>query len=236
MNKKSFIVSLLAVISLSACRHIRGSGNIITQSREVANFTALSIKGIVPVEVKNGPDWAVEVEADDNVLPYIKTDVEGNTLVIDMRRMRSFTNVHMKVFVTAPSLTKISCSGVASVTGNGVLKSTDKIELRTSGVGSITAEVDAPEIRAATSGVGGITLLGRCRGLDLNVSGVGSIKAYDLLAEDADANVSGVGSIKVYASVKLKANVSGAGSIRYRGAATATSSVSGVGSVRKDEN
>jgi Putative auto-transporter adhesin, head GIN domain len=233
MNKKLSFVLLIAVFCLSACRSITGSGHIVTEKRPVSQFTEVETRSVIPVEIKNGADWSVEVEADDNVQPFIITELRGDRLVIDIKGKNSFRKVNMKVFVTAPRFTRISCSGVANITSNGILKSDERLDLNTSGVGNITAEVDAPTVVASTSGVGGINLQGRCRSLDAEVSGVGNIKAFDLFAEEAKADVSGVGNIKLFASVSLKANVSGAGSILYRGAAATTTSVSGVGSVKK---
>ncbi len=238
MNKKSLIALLFAVAGMLACRnhfrHIRGSGNIVTEKRNVGNFTAIDAEGIISVEVKNGPEVLVEIEADDNLLPYIYTSVKNGVLEIDVRGKNSFTDVTMRARVTAPVLNDISASGTGNITVSGTLKDKEEIEFDNSGTGNITADVDAPSIKAHSSGVGTITLTGRCRDLDANVSGVGNIKAFELLSENADADVSGVGSIQVHASQNLKAGVSGAGSIRYRGGANVESSISGVGSVKKD--
>jgi len=213
-----------------------GNGNIITQKRTVDGFTGVSVSDIISVEVQNGTTTSVEVEADDNIIDEVMTTVRNGILQVRFTDgVNHFRNVHIKVYVTAPVLNKLSSSGVGSIKANGVLKDTERIEFHTSGTGSITAEVDAPIVTADVSGVGGIKLSGRTQNYSANVSGSGSIKSYELLSENARADVSGVGSIHVHASVSLKATVSGVGSVRYRGAANVESSVSGVGSVKKDD-
>lgn len=236
---KKLLFLLLAVSSLFACRvggRKKGSGNIVTQQRSTGSFTGISASDIVSVEIQNGDATLVEVEADDNVVNDIYTTVRNGVLEIRFKKgFRSFTNVHAKVIVTAPIINTITSSGVGNVKASGILRDVERIHFHLSGAGSISAEVDAPNISADVSGVGSIKLSGRTQNYTATLSGPGSIRSFDLLTEDANAEVSGVGSIQLHASVKLKANVSGVGSIRYRGGATVEQNVSGVGSVKRDE-
>jgi Putative auto-transporter adhesin, head GIN domain len=236
---KKLVFLLFAVSSLFACRvggRKKGSGNIITQQRTTGSFTGIAASDIVSVEIQNGDATSVEVEADDNVVDDIYTTVRNGVLEIRFRNgFNHFNNVHAKVFVTAPIINTVNSSGVGSIKANGILRDVERIRFHTSGAGSITAEVDAPNIAASVSGVGSIKLSGRTQNYTTNVSGSGSIKSFDLLAENATADVSGVGSIHLHASVKLKASVSGVGGIRYRGGAAVEQNVSGVGSVKRDE-
>jgi Putative auto-transporter adhesin, head GIN domain len=237
MNKKQSFLLLFAALSLFSCFRgpaITGSGNIVTEKRQTSNFTGVAVSGFVPVEVKNGDATEVVVEADDNLIKYIYTEVKNNVLHIRVKHFRNIRNCTYKVYVTAPRFSSISSSGVSSITSDGVLRSNEAISFSSSGAGSIEAEVDAPEVDADMSGVGSIRLSGRTRSYSAVVSGAGSINSFDLLSENARADVSGVGHIKLHASVKLKATVSGVGNIHYRGSATVESSESGVGKVIKE--
>ncbi len=236
---KKLLFLLLAVSSLFACRvggRKKGSGNIVTEQRSTGNFTGVEASDIISVEIQNGDAISVEVEADDNVINDIYTTVRNGVLEIHFKKgFNHFTNVHAKVFVTAPILNTVTSSGVGSIKANGILRDVERIRFHLSGAGSISAEVDAPNIAASVSGVGSIKLSGRTQTYTASLSGPGSIKSFDLQTEDANAEVSGVGSIQLHASVKLKASVSGVGSIRYRGGAVVEQNVSGVGSVKRDE-
>jgi Putative auto-transporter adhesin, head GIN domain len=236
---KKLVFLLLAVSSLFACRvgsRKKGSGNIVTQQRSVGSFTGIAASDIVSVEIQNGDATLVEVEGDDNVVDDIYTTVRNGVLEIRFRSgFRRFTNVHAKVYVTAPIINTVTSSGVGSIKANGILRDVERIRFSLSGAGNITAEVDAPNIAAGISGVGSIKLSGRTQNYTASVSGPGHIKSFDLLTENATAEVSGVGSIHVHASIKLKAVVSGVGGVRYRGGAAVEQTVSGVGSVKRDE-
>lgn len=236
---KKLLFLLLAVSALFACRiggRKKGSGHIITQQRSTGSFTGVSASDIVSVEIQNGDATQVEVEGDDNVVDDIYTTVRNGVLEIRFREgFHNFNNVHAKVYVTAPVINSVHSSGVGSIKANGILRDVERIRFHLSGAGSISAEVDAPNIAADVSGVGSIKLSGRTQNYTASLSGPGSIKGFDLLTENANTEVSGVGSIQVHASVKLKAAVSGVGSIRYRGGATVEQSVTGVGSVKREE-
>jgi Putative auto-transporter adhesin, head GIN domain len=238
MNIKQSIMLTFSLFSLFSCfrgRSITGSGNIVKEKRAAGNFTGVSVSGIVPVEVKNGPVSEITVEADDNLLKYISTEVEGNVLKIRMKEFRDFRNCTFKVYVTTPTLNSLSCSGAGSVTSMGVLKDEKEIKLRLSGAGSINIDVDAPTIDASASGAGKMILTGRTKNYIADVSGASSINSFDLFSENANVEVSGASSVKVHASVKLKASASGAGDIIYRGAAVVESSASTAGKISKEQ-
>src|SRR6185295_1904026 len=103
-----------------------------------------------------------------------------------------------------------------------------KVELSSSGSGSLKLEVDAPEIAAGISGAGFVDLSGETKKFNANVSGAGGIRAFDLKAEEAELGISGTGNMEVYSSVKLKASISGMGKVRYKGNPEVTKSVSGI--------
>jgi hypothetical protein len=237
MNMKQIFILLFAAVTLFSCfrgRTITGSGNVISEKRKMGSFSAISASGIVPVEVKNGPVTEVRVEADDNLIKYIYTEVEGDVLKIRTKNFSNFRNCTYKVYVTTPVLNSLSSSGAGSITSMGVLKDEKEITLSSSGAGNITVDVDVPAVDATASGAGNMTLTGRTKNLVADLSGASSINSFDLLSENANVEVSGAGNVKVHASVKLKASVSGAGDIIYRGAAVVESSVSGVGKVTKE--
>jgi len=56
---------------------IHGSGNIIDENRDVNNFYGLSILGSGRVIMEQGTEESLRIEADDNLLPYLETEVNG---------------------------------------------------------------------------------------------------------------------------------------------------------------
>jgi hypothetical protein len=64
----------------------RGSGNVVSETREVSNFHAIEIDYPAEVIVRQGSQESLKIEAEDNLLPNLKTEVRGGTLEIFYRR------------------------------------------------------------------------------------------------------------------------------------------------------
>ena len=235
LTMKKLLILAAVAFSAASCAHIEGSGNIVTEKRETGNFKGISVGGSFEVELKTGPVISVEVEADDNLIKLIETRVSGDILKIESKDHYSINDGHFKVYITAPEIRQIKCSGAANVKALDVLKSDSKISLDASGAGNIKASVDAPEIETEASGAGDIELSGRTREYSARATGSGNIKSGKLLSENTDAEASGAGSVHVHSSVNLKAHASGAGSVYYRGGGNVQKNVSGAGSVKSEE-
>jgi hypothetical protein len=230
---KHFFILLLSVFTLVSCDMTTGSGNIVTETRKTGSFDAISVGGSFEVEVKTGDVTSVVVEADDNIMKYIETRVSGNTLKISTEGMHSYSDVHMKVFVTAPAINSIKASASADVVVDNVLTNNGKLTFKASSSASIKAEVDAPEIETDASSSATITLTGKTKTHKTEASSSADIKAFGLLSENTTAHASSSANIEVHASVNLDAKASSSGSIDYKGAATVSKSESSSGSIEK---
>jgi hypothetical protein len=232
---KQILFLLFSLTTLASCRFTTGSGNLISETRKVSDFDGISVGGSFDVEVKIGSVTSVVVEADDNIMKYIETTVSGNTLKIRTRDLNNYSNVHMKVYITTPSLNNVKASASAEVDIKDILTGNNKLTFRASSSSSISAEVNAPEIEADVSSSATITLSGKTKTFKAEASSSAEIKAFDLLSENTTANVSSSASIQVFASVGLNAKASSSGSVDYKGAATVNKSISSSGSVEKKD-
>jgi hypothetical protein len=232
--KQLFFIAVIISLLVS-CHHVTGSGNIVTEKKQVGKFSGVSAGSSFEVELRIGPSYSVEIEADDNLVKLIETKMKDGNLRIEIRHNYSIKNEHLKAYVTAPNITVVKSSGAANMKALDPLKSTHKIIFETSGAGKITAQVDAPAIEAKSSGAGNIELTGRTRDYKADASGAGSIETTNLQSENATVETSGAGNVHLHASVKLKAHASGAGNIYYRGGADVQQNVSGAGKIVKED-
>jgi len=231
---KQFLILLFTVFTLASCDYTSGSGNIVTETRKTESFDAISVGGSFEVEIKTGDVTSVVVEADDNIMKYIKTTVSGNTLKINTEDMHNYSDVHMKVIITAPSVTSIKASASAEIVADNILTGS-KLTFKASSSSSIKAEVNAPEIETDASSSATITLRGKTKNYDAQASSSANINSFELLSENTTAKVSSSADIQVHASVTLNAKASSSGSIDYKGAATVNKSESSSGSVEKKD-
>lgn len=220
---------LFACVSFGGC--IDGSGNMKRETREVSDFSGINVSGSMDVYLTQGSTQSLVVEADDNLLDLIKTDVKGKELYIGSKKCFN-SRKDLKVFITIPTLTSLTISGSSDAKGSDVFKCGD-LSLRVSGSGSITLNLEAKDIEMSISGSGEISLKGTAEDMNIRISGSGDLNARDLESKDVTAIVSGSGDCQVTPKGDLNAIISGSGDVTYYGKpGSVDSSISGSGSVR----
>lgn len=230
---KYFFFLLLSSVIFVSCESVTGNGNVIKENRNVSDFKGVKTSGSIDVEIKNGDQYQVTVQNDENLIPYVITEVRDGVLNIHYKDGYSIMSDHAKVFVTSPSIEKIVSSGSADISGNGVISNSNQLEISTSGSGDVSAEVDAPSVKAISSGSGDITLSGRTKDFECKISGSGDAKCANLKSENAVIRVSGSSDVHVFASVSLKVNVTGSGDVYYGGNPSSPEiHITGSGSVK----
>ena len=236
--KKYLLLLLPALLILGSCnfiggKRVRGKGQTGTDTRSIGSFDGVSSSGSFDIYVSTGPN-SLKIEAEENLLPYIETYIDGSTLRIGTKSgywLRPTKDV--KIYVSAPSFKKVHSSGSGNITGQGLISSNDKLDVSVSGAADINLEVDAPEIESEITGSGNADLKVNTKKFTSKISGSGSVNAFDLKSEETEVRVSGSGDVSVFASVKLKVKVSGSGDVRYKGNPQVESQITGGGGVTK---
>jgi len=230
---KYFLLLLISSVFFISCATVSGNGNVRDENRDIADIREVRTSGSIDVEIRNGDNYALTVQDDENLLPYLITEVNDGVLNVHYKDGYSVMRDHAKVTVTAPTLEKLASSGSADITSAGVIKNSNKIEISTSGSGDIKAEVDAPSINVNGSGSGNVTLSGRTKDFDCRMSGSGDVNCGNLKSENAEVHVSGSSNVHIFASVNLKVNVTGSGDVYYGGNPTSPEiHITGSGSAK----
>lgn len=181
--------------SISFGSKVRGSGNVVAQTRNVSEFRAVEVGGVFRVEITAKKDFAVEVRADDNILPLITTRVSGKTLEIRSRK-RFSTRSRVTVIISAPEIKSLDVSGVSRTT----LKN-----------------VDSESMTLEASGASKIKVAGKTGRLNIDMSGASRIDARSLSAGNVSVDGSGASRAAVSVSEVLAADLSGASRVAYSG-------------------
>jgi hypothetical protein len=88
----------------SSSSGVQGSGVAATQTRELASFSAVELAGSNVVTIRVGEKQSVVVQADDNLLDRVTTEVQSGNLVIGNTVGSFTTESPMSVEITIPSL------------------------------------------------------------------------------------------------------------------------------------
>ena len=188
---------------------VSGSGNVVTQTRDLRDFSSISVSGIFKVEATAQKDFRVEVQADDNLMQFIKTEVRGGVLHIEAEK---------GLKATGPIIVRVSASAFDNVAATGVTNVSVK-DLKNERFG-----VD-------TSGKSHVTVDGLATDLDIDISGASEVDAGSFAVETATVDASGASSVTVNVSRQLNADASGASKIYYTGNANVNKSTSGASRV-----
>ena len=228
----ALLVSLVNSLTGRGDERPRGSGGVVSETREVGSFSGIELSGLGNVTVSPGAEPSLVVRAPENLLGSLRTRVEGDTLVIGTTRRVGFSGGRVTYRVVTPSLERISLSGAGDIRAEAMAG--DDVELYLSGSGDLyVGDLHAEELEVDLSGEGDVQLSGEATEQTVSLSGVGDYRACALLSETTEVEVSGVGDALVWATRTLDAEVSGVGSVRYRGEPEVDMDVSGVGSVSR---
>jgi hypothetical protein len=190
---------------------VKGSGNVQTEKRGVADFRAIEVGGVFEVEVIAQKEFSVEVEADDNLLQFIKTEVRGGTLEISTEK-RISTKERIRIRISAPDIESVQVSGAS------------KLSL---------ANLKNDSLKVDASGASKIKIDGETGNLEVELSGASKLDAENLKSENVNVDGSGASSASVNVSGDLKADLSGASKVTYTGSPrNLEKSTSGASSVK----
>lgn len=238
MKKSLYFLCILSVLALtlSACtiNMVTGSGRLTTESRNVSNFDSLMFAGIGDVTIVQGNSEGLKIEAEDNIMPKIITEVRGTQLYIGFER-ESWQDIirptkSIKLTLGVKNLKSMEISGVGSLNADSL--NTDSLIVRVGGAGGVNLRnVDISNLSAVMSGAGNVDISGKVNFLDATLSGVGNFACGDLQAQSAEVRVTGAGSATVWVSDSLTVNITGAGSVSYYGSPKITKTITGVGVV-----
>lgn len=206
-----------------------GSGNVISETRQLRGFHSIRLTTNSTVNITQGSRQSIEIRGDDNIIPLIETEVSSGTLTISSK-WGPMPISGVEINITMKDIEALHVSGSGKIFGENLIEA-DNADLKVSGSGDISLELNVNSISAKISGSGEIGLSGKTETLDIGISGSGDFYAFDLSAEDVYVTVSGSGNCEVNASEKLDVKISGSGDVEYTGNPRINSKISGSGSL-----
>jgi len=231
-NLSTLLFTIVIVFASCSVLGERGNGNVVKQERKVTAFNAIEVSGAFDVYLSLGSTQSVIVEADDNLLPLIRTEVHGNTLKIENKEP-IHNSKSLKVYITVTDLKRLEVSGAVDIQTQNKLTLTE-LAVEISGATDAVLDIAVQKLAISSSGGSELKLSGMANKLDIDASGAVDIRAFELLTEIVVLDISGAGEVEINVTKELTASVSGAGTVRYKGnPAKIDSDVSGAGSIKK---
>jgi Putative auto-transporter adhesin, head GIN domain len=221
MRKVQLLVVSFVAVAATACNFdfnsgitgIKGSGKVVSESRSVAGFTGVSLKGTGQLLIDTNGTESLEITGDDNLLPEITSEIKGGELVLG-------TKDNGNISPSKELIYKLSA------------KTLDSIEL--AGSGEIDAKgINTSRLKVLLGGSGNISAAGTTERQEVTIAGSGNYRGENLKTKASTVSIAGSGDADVDASEKLDVTVAGSGSVKYTGDPKVTQNILGSGSVEK---
>jgi hypothetical protein len=248
---------ILATLVLSACgigdgKTVRGSGNVVEETRAVSGVSGVELATIGTLTIAVGDTESLRIEAEDNLMEYLETEVRNGRLSIETQdniRLDAKRPVNYYLTVTGLDTIEISSSGdiqapdleaerfSINISSSGDLEmgdlEADSLTVRISSSGDVTMGVlDANTLEVDISSSGNLTIAsGQVKTQNITISSSGNYTAQDLESDEAVVRLSSSGSATIWVQDYLKANLSSSGDLRYRGNPTVDATTTSSGDV-----
>ncbi len=116
-----FLVLLLAsVTTLVAQKKLKGNKTVVTENRDISEFTKIEIRDNIDVILTQGNSQSVIVETDENLQVAVLTEVKDGTLFIHLFR-KIIKKKALNIYITLDQyIDNITTKGKAKVTADGI--------------------------------------------------------------------------------------------------------------------
>ncbi|WP_086478028.1 head GIN domain-containing protein [Arenibacter amylolyticus] len=230
-------ITLILALIFSSCNFNIGSGKkgngIVQEEQRIikGDFTAVSASEGLDVYVTQGTEQKVIVEADENVLDLIATDLKNGTLKI--HTLENIGRATKKIHVSLPTVTYLASSSGADLIATGPIRAAT-LELKASSGANLQIEdLSGDTVDADSSSGANIEIVGQANTLHSNASSGSKIKAVNLTTALCRANASSGANISVNVTESLVAKASSGANIKYTGNAKVEDKKTSSGSVNQ---
>jgi hypothetical protein len=188
--------------------------------RDLSDFHSVVIRGPFKVYYSNSKDHAVAVSASStDARDRIVTKVSGSVLNISLESgMIKWwgKNQEFKIYVSSPSLKRISASGAVDIVLVDILKG-DDLELEFTGASDLIGKIECNTLNLTCTGASDVEMNGKAMSINARLTGASSMKAAAFTVKQAELTATGASNIKIGVTDHIKANATGASNITYYG-------------------
>jgi len=230
----------VALVVITSCKKegvfcYKGNGNTTTEVRSINGFSEISLGLAADLVYTQSDDYSVTIEASENLIEFIETELHGSILEIDFKKNECFNSKEpITILISSPNMDGLTVSGSGSIQSKNSLTS-NSLKIVVSGSGDISLDsLNVNNLNSVISGSGKLTASSVTNVIkqDVQISGSGSVRFLNMPTLTSDITVSGSGNCDVNVINVLSVDISGSGSVRYKGAPTVNSNVSGSGSIK----
>ena len=234
LNTILLLAACISIALLPSCRFrcVKGSGHQTSETRKTEDFTKIEIDGGFKVNIKQDSSLSFTINADDNLMQYIKSSVSGGKLHIYSKK-KMCPSGEMVINIGVKNLDAIKISGAVDLTTDGKLTTKD-IRLDINGAGKVTMDLNADNVLTEGAGNVEMNMKGQATSHKVEIAGSAKVNALDFVVGSYDIETTGASDCQINVLKDLSVNTTGAADIKYRGNPTSVNtSKTGAATVTK---
>jgi len=209
---------------------IKGSGNLITEERDVPYYHSISMNTAGLVTITDGTKQHIEVTVDDNVMEYLSIRVENEMLIIEVVSDVSLSEYELIVDVTMTDLKSLITNSAGSIKGLTTFEE-DQVNLMINSAGNISLDLIANQLNSMINSAGNLVLSGQVANHHTMLSSAGNLSAFGLNTETMVILVNSAGNAQVTVSKLLDVTINSVGCVYYKGYPELIKHINSIGCV-----
>jgi len=250
-NKLFFtLAGLILIFSILACtvtinddwggngETVRGSGTVAEETRTLNGVSGVDLALPGTLHIAMGNSESLRIEADDNLMAYIQTNVIMGKLVIESRQGTNLRPTHpINYYLTVTELNSLVISSSGDIETENLQSGSFSITISSSGKVTISGldctslhmkisssgntvieNLMADSISVTISSSGNLDIQkGQVQQQEINISSSGEYHARDLESVSANVTLTSSGEATIRVSDHLTGRLSSSGNINYIG-------------------
>lgn len=239
MKTKLFRTFTVTFIILTGLMLSNSFGSLLKddkkETRNLGYFDEIGLAIPANLYLTQGSKNEVVIEADEDLLEKIETEVRGSSLNIQFEKWYNYRGVgSINIYITVKELKGLLVTGSGDIIAKSAIES-DKLSFIVSGSGSVLIDnLKVNDVYAMITGSGDVRLKGNTKSneIDVTVTGSGDFESVDIEFEEGNLTITGSGSIQTFVSKELDANITGSGRIYYKGSPIIDANITGSGKIK----
>lgn len=209
----------------------KGKEAVKTEVRNVDAFNSVDLNLSATVVLSQSNTTSVEVEANADLLPYIKTEVSGDELTVSTKDCNCiYGKDDIIVKVSSPQINELSINGSGTILSEEKI-TTKNLVIAINGSGDVVLEdLSTENYEVSINGSGDVDLAGsHAKTGDITIHGSGDVDASGIPTSALAISVAGSGDVEVKPTAAMDVSIRGSGDVVYHGAPKISSSIMGSG-------
>jgi hypothetical protein len=204
------------IVDSSDSKLIVGSGNRVVKTWDFAGFSRMQIRSTFHAKISKGSTFKVTTTADDNVLPFVKVEKEGDLLKIGRENGHSFQlKKPLEAEIVLPTIEGLELSGASQ----GELKGFDfekDVAIHVSGSSKLMGSLGTGKAEFDVDGASSLSLAGSAQSAQLSAHGSSHLMLPEFLVKQCELDLGGASTaeINVRSTAPFVAKISGSSTLK----------------------